>query len=140
LKNDQDVNMLVAIRIRPQNSKEHDRDEIDIVRAEDKLLVSVPYFDILNIRSCWTKQIWSMKNRGKSPILCTDRRSIVITLTGFIIWIEVHRKCTMALALTSLTRFKRGVMLASLLTGQRGVERLILWLERQTPMGLCTLF
>ena len=35
-----DTNMLVAIRIRPLNQKEISNNEMDIIRSEDKLLVS----------------------------------------------------------------------------------------------------
>lgn len=36
-----DHNMLVAIRIRPLNSMENNRGEQEIIRAEDRLLVSI---------------------------------------------------------------------------------------------------
>lgn len=38
-KDHSDSNMLVAIRIRPLNSKEVANNEMDIIRTEDKLLV-----------------------------------------------------------------------------------------------------
>ena len=34
-------NMIVAIRIRPLNKQESDKNEQEIIRAEDKLLVSM---------------------------------------------------------------------------------------------------
>ena len=40
-KDHTDENMLVAIRIRPLNQREVDNNDKEIIRTEDKLLVSV---------------------------------------------------------------------------------------------------
>jgi|TARA_B110001450_G_C17341748_1_gene367807 hypothetical protein len=40
-------NMIVAIRIRPLNNMENERQEFEIIRAEDKLLVSDIFFSFL---------------------------------------------------------------------------------------------
>lgn len=45
-KDHSDSNMLVAIRIRPMNQNEKIAKELEIIRTEDKLLVSDPNIEL----------------------------------------------------------------------------------------------
>lgn len=132
--------MLVAIRIRPLNGQEINRDEQEIIRAEDKLLVSPFFSNFTLFRLFLTVSKWSAKMREKSRTCSTGRESRGTTSTGSLITSKLLSRFMRRLVRTWSTLFSRVITLAFSHMEPQALAKLTPWPVTPRPPESCTSF